>query len=130
LNPLSFALLPRERRTPSPVKSTKAPPFPAWKNRKYERTLPEDPEDLEVMIDVGIKRGVISTTVSKIESYIEEWGDAMLDANAVNHDRLISLEGTLEVMIGMAQTIKSKIGGSADIGEKISAPTSPGCLRT
>ena len=73
------------------------------------------------MIDVGIKRGVISTTVSKIESYIEEMGDVIVEANAVNHDRLISLEGTLEIMIGMVQTMKSRIGGSADIGEKFSA---------
>ena len=98
-------------------------PFPPWKNRKYERTLPENPEDLEAMIDEGIRRGVISTTVSKIESYIEEMGDVLVEVNSVNHDRLITLEGTLEVMIGMVQTMKSRIGSSVDIGQKFSAPT-------
>ena len=98
-------------------------PFPPWKNRKCERTLPEDPQDIEAMIDEGIRRGVISTTVSKIVSYIEEMGDVFVEMNAVNHDRSITLEGTLEVMIGMVQTMKSRIGTLVDIGQTLSAPT-------
>ena len=42
---------------------------PSWKNQKYDRTtLPEDPEELESLLTDGVKKGVITTTVSKIET--------------------------------------------------------------
>ena len=74
--------------------------LPAWKNRKYGGSLPEDHEDLEALVDAGVKKGVLSTTGSKIESYIEKMGDALADATDVHHDRLVSLENNCEVMIG------------------------------
>ena len=97
--------------------------FPDWKNRKYDRTFPEDPQELEDLIDEGVKKGVISTTVSKIESYIESLGDVLSEANVINHNRLVNLENTIEVMIGIVQTMRSRIGSSVDIGERFTAPT-------
>ena len=47
-------------RTPAKIKKDSfageefdAYALPAWKNRKYERSLPEDPVDLEVFIEAG-----------------------------------------------------------------------------
>ena len=95
-------------------------PLPAWKNRKFARSLPEDPQDLEAMIDEGINKGFISTAVSKIETYM---GDVLDESNAIHHERLVNLEGNLEIMIGVLQTMKARIGNSVDIGEKFAAPT-------
>ena len=97
--------------------------LPAWKNRKYQRSLPDNPADLEALIDAGVKKGVLSTTVSKIESYIEQMGDALAEATDIHHDRLVSLENNCEVMIGTIQTLKSRIGSAVDIGDKFTAPT-------
>ena len=96
--------------------------LPPWKNRRYERSLPVNPEELEDLIEAGIRKGVISTAVSNIETYIQDMGEVLVESNAVHHDRLVSLEDTLEVMIGMIQTMKSRVGPSVDIGEKFSAP--------
>ena len=80
--------------------------LPAWKNRKYERSLPEDPVDLEALIEAGVKKGVLSSTVAKIETYIEhQMGDALADATDVHHDRLVNLENNCEIMITAIQTI-------------------------
>ena len=97
--------------------------LPAWKNRKYVRSFPERPEELEALIDAGVKKGVLSTTVSKIESYIEAMGDALADATDIHHDRLVSLENSCEVLIGSIQTLKSRMGSAVDIGERFTAPT-------
>ena len=98
-------------------------PYPAWKNRKYARAFPMDPQDLDALISAGVKKGVVTTTVANIETYIEGLSDAMFETNSINHDRLVNLEGNLEVMIGMVQTIRSRVGSSVDIGEKYTAPT-------
>ena len=98
-------------------------PLPHWKNRKYDRTLPSNPSELEVLIDAGIGKGIISTAVANIESYIEEMGDVLVESNDLHHERLVTLEDSLEVMIGMMQTMKSRVGASVDLGEKFSAPT-------
>ena len=98
-------------------------PLLAWKNRKFARSLPEDPQDLETMIDEGINKGFISTVVSKIETYIGDMGDVLDESNAIHHERLVNLEGNLEIMIGVVQTVKARIGNSVDIGEKFAAPT-------
>ena len=94
-----------------------------WKNPKYERTIPEDPLLLESFIDEGVKKGVLTTTVSKIESYIKELGEVVLEVNGVYHDRLVTLEDSIEVMIGMIQTLKARFGSPADLGERFTAPT-------
>ena len=70
-----------------------------------------------------MKKGVVTTTVANFESYIEDMGDVLVEANSTKHYCLIALEGNLEVMIGMVQTIRSRMGNSVDIGEKFSAPT-------
>ena len=94
-----------------------------WKNPRYERSIPEDPLLLESLIDEGVKKGVLTTTVSKIESYIKELGEVVLEVNGVYHDRLVTLEDSIEVMIGMIQTLKARFGSPADLGERFTAPT-------
>ena len=97
--------------------------FPDWKNRKYQRTLPEEAQEFEDLIDEGVKKGIISTTVSKIESYIESLGDVLAEASVLHHDRLVTLENTIEVMIGIVQTMRSRMGSSVDSGERFTATT-------
>ena len=98
-------------------------PFSAWKSRKYKRLFPQDPQALEALIATGVKKGVVTTTVANIECYIEDMSNVLVEANLINHNRLITLEGNLKVMIGMVQTIRSRMGNSVDIGAKFSAPT-------
>jgi hypothetical protein len=97
--------------------------LPGWKNPRYERTFLQDLEELETLIEQGVKKGVLSTTVSKIETYMEGMGFALEESTSIHHDRLCTLEDNLEVMIGMMQTLKSRIGSSVDIGERFTAPT-------
>ena len=97
--------------------------FPDWKTRKYKRVFPHDPQDLEALISSGVKKGVVTTTVANIESYIADMSDVLVESNSINHDRLVTLEGNLEVMIGMVQTLRSRMGSSVDIGERYTAPT-------
>ena len=96
---------------------------PSWTKPKYDRTFPEDTADLEALISEGVKKGVVTTTVSKIESYIVGMGEAVQDVTAIHHDRLVSLEDDLEVMIGVVQTLKSRLGTTVDLGEQFTAPT-------
>ena len=98
-------------------------PLPSWMNPRYERTLPEDPQALEALLDEGVLEGTLSTTVAKIETYIVDMGYALEEATSLHHDRLCTLEDNLEVMIGMIQTLKSRVGSSVDIGERFTAPT-------
>jgi hypothetical protein len=99
-------------------------PLPGvWKSPRYTRIIPSDPTELEDLIEEGIKRGVLTTAVSKIETYIEGMGMAVEESTAIHHDRLVSLEDSLEVMIGMVQTLKGRIGSTVDIGEQYTAPT-------
>ena len=94
-----------------------------WKNPRYERTIPEDPVELQSLIDEGVKKGVLTTTVSKIESYIKELGEVVLEVNGVYHDRMVTLEDSIEVMIGIIQSLKARFGSPADLGERFTAPT-------
>jgi hypothetical protein len=68
--------------------------LPSWKNPKYERTLPSDPDDL-ARFDDGIRNGIISTIVSKIETYIGDMGKALGEVTSVPEDRLVTLEDNL-----------------------------------
>ena len=98
--------------------------LPAWKNSKYERSLPADPKELAELMDEGIKKVLMTTTVSNsIETYIEDMGDALGQATTIHHERLISLEDNLEILLGMVQTMRAEIGNSVDIGDKFTAPT-------
>ena len=96
---------------------------PTWTKPKYDRTFPEDPSELEALsISEGAKKGVVTTTVSDIESYIVGMGEAVQDVAEIHHDRLVSLEDDLEVMIGVVQTLKSRLGTTVDLGEWYTAP--------
>ena len=97
--------------------------LPGWKHPKYDRSLPEDESSLEVMINEGIRKRFLTTTVSKIESYIDGMGGALSEVTAIHHDRLVSVEDDLEVMIGVVQTIKARTGTAVDLGDRFSAPT-------
>ena len=90
--------------------------LPSWKNSKYERSLPADPQELADLMDDGIKKVLMTTTVSNIETYIEDMGDAFGQTTSLHHDRLISLEDNLEILLGMVQTMRAGIGISVDIG--------------
>ena len=94
-----------------------------WKNAKYERSIPDDLLQLESLIDEGVKKGVLTTAVSKIETYIKELGEVVLEVNGVYHERMVTLEDSIEVMIGMVQTLKARFGSPADLGECFTAPT-------
>ena len=94
-----------------------------WKNPRYERSLPEDPEELEMLMEEGIKKVLMTSTVSKIETYIDGMGHALSDVTSIHHDRLLTLEDNLEVLLGMVQTMRAGIGPSVDIGDKFTAPT-------
>ena len=96
---------------------------PTWRNPKYLRTLPSDPEELINFSRTGLTKKVVATTVSSIESYIEDMGDALIDVTSVHHGRLASLEDNLETLLGMVQTLKATIGAPLDIGERFTAPT-------
>ena len=98
-------------------------PRPVWKNARYERTMPEDEEELEELITEGVRKGMITTAVSKIETYISDFGNVFQEATTLYHDRLVELEDNLEIVLGMVQTLKSGVGVTANIGEKFSAPT-------
>ena len=98
-------------------------PLPGWKNPRYARSFPEDPIELETLIEEGVSKVMVTSTLSKIETYIEDMGLAVEEATSIHHDRLTSLEDNLETMIGMMQTLKSRVGSSLDIGERFTAPT-------
>jgi hypothetical protein len=98
-------------------------PLPSWPNPKYHRTLPEDPQELEELVNEGVRKGVLSNAVCKIETHIVGMSFALEDTAALHHDQLVTLEDNLEVMIGVIQTLKSRVGSSVDIGDRYLAPT-------
>ena len=96
---------------------------PSWRNPKYLRFLPSEPEDLLEFSRTGLTKKVVATSVSNIETYIEDMGDALVDVTSVHHGRLMSLEDNLETLLGMVQTMKAAVGSQVDIGERFTAPT-------
>ena len=48
---------------------------------------------------------------------------ALEDTVSIHHDHLLFLEENLEVMIGVVQTLKGRVGSALNIGEKYVAPT-------
>ena len=62
-----------------------------WKGSKYTRTLPTDESDLE-RITQGVKKGLITKSVSKIETYISEMGEVLDEVSSGTNERLESLE--------------------------------------
>ena len=94
-----------------------------WPNSKYQCTLPEKPQELQDIINAGVGKGVLTTTVSNIETHIRGMSVALEDTVSIHHDRLLFLEENLEVMIGVVQTLKGRVGSALNIGEKYVAPT-------
>ena len=94
-----------------------------WKGSKYLRTLPTESTELEQLISEGVKKGMITRSVSKIETYISDMGDVLGEVSASANERLESLENNLEVMLGMVQTMKARLGTGVELDEKFSAPT-------
>ena len=63
-----------------------------WPNSKYQRTLPEKPQELQDLINAGVGKGVLTTTVSNIETHIRGMSVALEDTVSIHHDRLLFLE--------------------------------------
>ena len=98
-------------------------PLAYWPNSKYKRTLPEDPDELEDLITDGVDSKTMVVATAAIESFIAAMARAVGDNIEIHHDRLVSLEDSIETMIGMVQTLKARVGSTIDIGEFFSAPT-------
>jgi hypothetical protein len=94
---------------------------PSWKNQKYDCSLPCDPIDLKVLINEGIKKGVVTSTVSKTLASIQEMVNAL--AEAFHHERWFTLDDNCKAMIGVIQTMQSRIGSAGNLGERLTAPT-------
>jgi hypothetical protein len=94
-----------------------------WQGPKLERTLPSPGEDLEAFIDIGISKESIVRSVATVESNLDSVSKGVTGLAVETHNRLLSAQTDLDTIMGILQSLKSRVGDAVDVDDCFVAPT-------
>ena len=94
-----------------------------WQGPKLERTLPSPGEDLDSFIDLGVSKEKLIQAVASVESNMLTMNDGAAELATLTHNRFTSVETNADVMMGILQALKSRVGNAIDVDERFVAPT-------
>ena len=111
----------------TPAKRTRDPDddviLEAWQGPKLERTLPSPGEDLEAFIDIGVSKDELIKAVASVESNVGVMNDGVKELASLTHNRFVNAERTVDTLMGIIQSLKSRFGDVVDVEERFLAPT-------
>ena len=88
-----------------------------------ERTLPSPGEDLEAFIDIGVSKDTLIKAVAAVESNVHKMNEGMTELASLSHNRFVGAETNADVMMGIIQSFKSRVGEEIEVDERFAAPT-------
>lgn len=98
------------------------------KFEKYVRDLPEEPEELEKIVQYGMKKGTITTIVSRLETHMGQMDDGLEEVANLSVTRFCDNEETLELLSGLVVNVRSGIGTPIELAPKFMSPTMWGTM--
>ena len=95
-----------------------------WQGPKLERTLPSPGEDLEAFIDIGVStKDSLIKAVAAVESNVQVMNEGVTELTSLTHNRFVSSEATVDTVMGVVQSLKSRVGDPVEVEERFVAPT-------
>ena len=94
------------------------------KSMRYSRLLPDDKEELENLIDYGMKPGLLTTVVAGIEGNLVLLGEGLEEVAILTESRFESNESDISMISGTIQNVKSGLGATpTELNSAFEAPT-------
>jgi hypothetical protein len=94
-----------------------------WQGPKLERTFPSPGDDLDAFIDVGVTKQKLVKMVASVESNIESMNKGVVELALLTHNRFANSEASVDTLMGILQSLKSRVGEAVDIEDSFAAPT-------
>ena len=94
-----------------------------WEIVKHNRALPADKEDLDELIGIGLRRGLITEAVAYLETSVVQMGDGMREVTELTKDRFVKTEKELDLLNVVLQKIKCNLGVPVSLDSRFVAPT-------
>ena len=94
-----------------------------WQGPKLERTLPSPAEDLEAFIDIGVSKDNLIKAVAGVESNVHKMNEGVTELASLTHNRFVNAETNVDVMMGIIQSLKSRVGEEIEVDDRCMAPT-------
>jgi hypothetical protein len=98
------------------------------KAEKYERVLPVKIEELEKIVQYGMKKGTITGIVSGLETRMVLMDECLEEVATITADRFRSNEETLSLVSGVVSNVRAGIGTPVELASIFMAPTMWGTM--
>ncbi|KAI2510144.1 hypothetical protein MHU86_4311 [Fragilaria crotonensis] len=93
------------------------------KPAKYERVLPAEEEELEKVVQYGMKKGILTGVVSGLETNVILIQEGLEEVATLTSSRFRSNEETLSLLAGVINNVRSSIGTPVEVATLFMAPT-------
>ena len=94
-----------------------------WEVVTHNRILPDNKEELDKMIGIGLRRGLITEAVADLETSVVEMGAGMKEVTELTRDRFLKVEKEIDLLGGLVQHVKANVGAPVELDGRFVAPT-------
>lgn len=95
---------------------------------KYERILPEEKEELDKVVQYGMKKGVLTGVVSGLETNLILMNGGLEELSTLTTTRFKSDEQTMNLLSGAIHNVRASIGSPPELSSLFVAPTMWGTM--
>ena len=78
---------------------------------------------MEAFIDIGVTKDSLIKAVAAVESNVHVMNEGVTELASLTHNRFVSSEATVDTVMGVVQSLKSRVGDPVDVEEQFMAPT-------
>ena len=93
------------------------------KTLRYERVLPSEEEELDKVVQFGMKKGILTGVVAGLETNMIQVQDSLEEVANVTATRFRSNEETLMLLSGVINNVRASFGSPVDVAPLFMAPT-------
>ena len=95
---------------------------------KYERILPEEKEDLDKIVQYGMKKGVLTGVVAGLETNMILMNGGLEEVATLTTTRFQSNEDAMNLLSGALHNVRASIGSQLELASLFTAPTMWGTM--
>ena len=89
----------------------------------FEPVFPKTSPEMDKLVEGGLKDGMMSSAIFGLERIVPTMGEGMEELAVMTYQRLVKLEGSVEVFSDIAQTLRTRVGNVVEVNDKFIAPT-------
>ena len=90
---------------------------------KYERVFPAEEEELEKVVQYGMKKGILTGVVSNLETNVISLNEGIAEVASLASGRFQANEETLDLLSGVINNVRVGVGSPVEVASLFMAPT-------